>query len=126
MQRVPMMDCGDGTQRADNGCRGKVAAKTASYTINPAEAGTLYTNRGAAGSVTFTLPPPKAGMWFGFQKAVNNQNIVVVTDVAATKFDGLTQGTTATNSTTEFGAIRIWSDGVVWFVDSQTGTWGIS
>jgi hypothetical protein len=35
-----------------------VSAKTAAYTLIPQDSGTVFTNRGATGSVTFTLPDP--------------------------------------------------------------------
>ena len=34
----------------------KIAAKTAAYRIHPNDHGTLFTNRGATGAVTLTLP----------------------------------------------------------------------
>lgn len=64
-----------------------VLAKTTSYTITPADpCGTLFTNRGAAGAVTLTLPAPSAvpvGQWYliaGFA----DQNILVATATADT------------------------------------------
>lgn len=43
----------------------RVIPKTTSYTLNPARpdtSGTIFTNRGATGAVTFTLPAPSAAM----------------------------------------------------------------
>lgn len=43
-----------------------VVAKTANYTVVSTDAGTLFTNTGAAGAVTFTLPTAStllAGWW---------------------------------------------------------------
>lgn len=125
-----MMDCGDGIRRADNGSAGIIAAKTAAYTVTPGDANKIFTNRGAAGSVTFTLPAPKAGMRFTFIKAVAGQNLVVTTDVAATKLHGAagaTQGVTLTNSTaTEFGSVTLWCDGIAWYTVASLGTWAVS
>lgn len=127
MQNIPVMDTGDGRVRAEIACLKTPVAKTAAYIVTQADAGTLFTNRGAAGSVTFTLPVPKAGTFFGFQKAVINQNIVITTDVAATKIHNLTQGVTLTNSTaTEYGLVWIISDGTAWFVISVSGTWAVT
>ena len=103
-----------------------ISEKTAAYTVLGSDNGTLFTNRGASGSVTFTLPAPVAGLFFSFQKAVNNQNIVVTTDVAGTKIHGLTQGVTLTNSTSEYGSLSIWCDGTAWFTRSSQGTWAVS
>jgi hypothetical protein len=44
-------------------------AKTANYTIGTVATdvvGTIFTNRGAAGAVTFTLPSPTAGAYYFF------------------------------------------------------------
>jgi len=46
-----------------------IRAKTANYTLTPADNGILFTNEGATGSVTFTLPTPSAklrGVWYEF------------------------------------------------------------
>lgn len=58
-----------------------VSVKTADYTIVPASdaSGTVFSNRGAAGSVTYTLPAPTqalAGTYYEFE-GVANQNTVV-------------------------------------------------
>jgi hypothetical protein len=56
-------------------------AKTASYTIKPNadHAGTRFSNRGASGSVTFTLPAPALGLkgwWYVFEVHANQTVIV--------------------------------------------------
>ena len=66
----------------------RVVPKAASYTINPAvdSPGTIFTNRGATGAVTFTLPTPNRqllGWWFRF-KAVVAQNLLVAAATADT------------------------------------------
>lgn len=68
-------------------------AKTADYTILPADNGTLFTNAGAAGAVVFTLPAIAKGYFLGFFVVANqnvtvasagsNDNIVVINDAAA-------------------------------------------
>ena len=131
MQNVPVMDCLDGISRADDACWGDIPqAKTASYTLLQGDVGTIFTNRGAAGAITFTLPAPKAGMWFTFWKAVQNQNMLVTTDVAGTKIhggSGATQGVTLTNSTaTEYGSVTVVCDGTAWFTQGVLGTWAVS
>lgn len=130
MRSVPVMDCGDGIFRADNGSIGIIAAKTANYTILPEDTGKIFTNRGSSADLTFTLPAPKAGLWFGFQKSVVDKDIVINTDVAATKVHGgagATQGVTVTNNTdTQYGTCALYCDGYAWFVCQQNGTWAIS
>lgn len=56
-----------------------VSAKTANYTIGTVATdtfGTIFTNRGAVGSVTFTLPAPTAGAYYFFA-GIADQNIVI-------------------------------------------------
>lgn len=65
-------------------------AKTANYTLTPRDAGKIFTNRGAAGTITFTLPKvtSAAGASLaGFEAdfyAVAAQVINVATDPADT------------------------------------------
>lgn len=61
--------------------RFRTVAKTASYTVNPSvdRDGTEFTNRGATGAVTFTLPVPNAGLigaYYAFN-GVADQTITV-------------------------------------------------
>lgn len=45
-------------------------AKTAAYTVTAGENGTGFTNTGAAGQVTFTLPPAVVGLHYYFRVSV--------------------------------------------------------
>lgn len=56
----------------------KVAAKTANYTLTLDDNGKIFTNRGAGGAVTFTLPPT-ASVPVGY-----NARVFVVADQAVT------------------------------------------
>lgn len=59
-----------------------VEAKTASYSVLASDCGKLFTNRGAAGSVTFTLPKSATelnGWWCEFA-TVAAQAIVIASD----------------------------------------------
>jgi len=118
MQHVPVMECGDGFYRADNGAKGKApVAKTASYTILPTQAGTIFTNAGASGSITFTLPSPKKQMWFGFLRAAA-QDIVITATGGAKINGGSANGSYTMNGGGLAGALRyheIYSDGTDWF-----------
>lgn len=53
-----------------------VVAKTANYTVLPADNGTFFSTLGAAGAVTFTLPAPLPGLHYTFFNAVD-QNMTV-------------------------------------------------
>jgi hypothetical protein len=54
----------------------RVVAKTANYTLVEADNNTLFTNTGATGAVTFTLPTPRLGFRCGFFVAAD-QNVTV-------------------------------------------------
>jgi hypothetical protein len=59
----------------------RISAKTASYQVVAADIGTTFTTRGAAGAVTFTLPPVTSpalptGWWCRFFSAAD-QNMVI-------------------------------------------------
>lgn len=91
MQNIPVMDCGDGIVRAETGVGRAPVAKTAAYQILASEAGTTFTNAGASGSVTFTLPlsdlttnPPRriTGMRFRFVKYAD-QNLIIAVGTGA-------------------------------------------
>jgi hypothetical protein len=69
MQNVPLMYGGDKRYRADTSNRGKVDIKTANYTIKVHP--TIYSNKGAAGTVLITLPTATEGAWFTLLKATN-------------------------------------------------------
>jgi hypothetical protein len=77
----------------------RVVAKTAAYTLNfPFDAsGTIFTNRGAGGSVTFTLPSPNRGVmgrWYEFRQHADQTLIVA----GATAGDLATTGNAAANN----------------------------
>lgn len=74
-------------------------AKTASYTIRPASdaPGTRFSNRGATGTITFTLPAPAQrlkGFWYGFEIQADYTLIVA----GATAGDLATLGNAAANN----------------------------
>jgi hypothetical protein len=99
-----------------------VAAKTGNYTLVATDCGTLFTNRGAGGSVTFTLPVTSAsltGFWAEFA-TVAAQAIVV----ASNPTDNLIVHADATADTlTTAGTIgqhiRVICDGTGWIVESN-------
>lgn len=102
-----------------------VEAKTAAYTVKPRDNGKLFTNRGATGSVTFTLPKlaagsgNMAGVQFEFFTAAA-QAIVIASDPS----DSLTvHGDLAADTVTTAATIgqhfRVVSDGTSWLVISD-------
>lgn len=48
-----------------------VSAKTTGYTVLDTDASTFFTNTGASGSVTFTMPTPVVGMSYEFYRDAN-------------------------------------------------------
>jgi hypothetical protein len=117
-----MMQCGDGFERADNSSLGRTRAKTANYTILQNEDRHAYTNAGAAGAVTFTLPAPKDGDLLHFIKVVPAQNLLIQATNGA-KINNGTADKIYQNVTSETGTCTLTSDGTNWFVLCQFGTW---
>lgn len=112
---------------AAGGVKKRIQAKTADYAIlSPATnagdaSGTIFTNRGAAGAVVFTLPAPVpslAGVWYEFLghadqsftlQTATADTLIVVNDVAA---DSLAVST----ASHKIGAhMRAVCDGISWF-----------
>jgi hypothetical protein len=116
----------------DQGSWRNVVAKTADYTVTTSDIGTLFTNRGAAGAVNFTLPAtPYKGFRVGFY-AVADQNLVVTAGTADTMvtFNDATADSVAFQTSSEIigGMFEVVGDGTGWLVlprlaaDSQTIT----
>lgn len=122
-EKVRIMDCGDGYRRADNGCAGRGPfAKTAAYTVLATDAGKIFTNTGAAGAVTFTLPTVKAGMRFNFA-VVAAQTLTLLATGGAKINGSAANGTFAAAGTqANVGNVEVWSDGTNWFTRAS-GTW---
>ncbi len=111
------------------GIRRKVVAKTASYTLTEADCGTVFTNRGASGAVTFTLPAVATsnGLWYEFFVVAGQDvtidgpadTLVVFNDAAA---DSVAFSTTSEKIG---GAVTAICDGTSWLImehihDAQT------
>jgi hypothetical protein len=123
MERVLMQNCGDGYRRADNGSFGKgPVVKTAAYTVKKADSGTIFSNRGASGAVTFTLPAALKGLWFTFLKPT--QQNIVITATGGAKINGGTANKKYQNAAAEAGGqCTLVCDGTDWFVAGEKGTW---
>lgn len=114
----------------------KVKIKTADYTIldpytttgtGGDASGTMFTNRGAAGTVNFTLPAPVprlAGCYYQFAAVVAAQTVLVKTATADTliTFNDLTADSLAIQTAGEIiGTVMIaFCDGTSWIA------WGAS
>jgi hypothetical protein len=106
----------------------RIRAKTASYSINPTFdlGGTRFTNRGATGAVTFTLPtlnnqPDYVGIWFEFQ-GVADQTFTVA--AAAGKAVALNNAACASLACSTGGQkigalIRATWDGTSWLLTGE-------
>jgi hypothetical protein len=108
--------------------RVKVVAKTASYTCKIEESGTVFTNRGAGGAVTFTLPTiaDSAGVVFYFMNCVLAQDLTISAPSAnMVAFNNITATSIAfsTASQRAGGGAMLVCDGVKWlaFVMANVG-----
>jgi len=102
-------------------------AKTADYTILPADTGTVFKNTGAAAAVVFTLPTPKGGEWFTFCKDVITQTlsikapagVIVGGSAAAKKYEN--------TQTTQYATCTVIAIGVAeYMVQGSFGTWAVN
>jgi hypothetical protein len=61
--------------------------KTADYTITTADSGKIFTNEGASGSITLTLPSCSAGLYYGFVPKYSDgtKRLIVALDSNADK-----------------------------------------
>lgn len=105
-----------------------ISAKTASYQIVPADLGTIFTNRGAAGAVTFTLPVVgdiQTGWWCEFFSAVLAQDFIIAAQGSLdniSTFNDLTADslTLSTASERAGGGFRLVWDGTGWLAFLHT------
>jgi len=107
-----------------------VKAKTADYTVvtGTDASGTLFTNRGAAGTVIFTLPAPSQaikGTFYTFAAVVAAQVVTVKTATVDTliTFNDLTADSVSLQTTSEIigGVLRAVCDGTSWIVFGDSG-----
>lgn len=105
------------------GVRRTAEAKATAYTITAADSGKVLTNRGAAGSVTFTLPTVAAafdGVDVIIATVVAAQNVVVAAQTAGQiiTFNDAAANSVALQTANEIigGALRCICDGTSWLV----------
>lgn len=116
MEQVYMRDCGDGFRRSDVGSLSPLAVKTAAYTILANESGKVFSNRGASGSITLTLPAACEGRFYRLFKPTN-QN-VVFTATGGAKING-GAGNGSVTVAVAVGAWLIFSDGTDWVLTQE-------
>jgi hypothetical protein len=103
-----------------------ITPKTGNYTIvtgtNPS--GTIFTNRGAAGTITFTLPAPSqsiAGTFYEFVTVVA-QIITVATATADTLITDNDAAADSLSTTARIGVkLRLECDGTSWIATLASG-----
>ena len=127
-QVTPLMECGDGYYRADDGSWGKSpVAKTAAYTVKATEAGTVFTNEAATGSVTFTLPTPQKGLWYTFVKHEPQYNIVLQAPTSVKINYGTAAQKYQCTTTTDQATVTILGISTTeYVVVAEKGTWSNS
>ena len=134
---VEAMPCADGKRRAEpiafglystNGEGGALSsglqALTAATTLKQSDNGRGFSNSGAAGSVTATLPTPFPGMMLLFVKKTNQTFVIAA--AANTTVNG---SATYTNSSNETASAFLQLYGISateWLVVGKVGTWAIA
>ena len=103
----------------------KVVAKTGAYSVSAYEdRGTVFTNEGAAGAVTFTLPSAEAGLRYTFVRCAN-QNVRIQA-AAGDTINGGTAGkiyecVTAGETASQVTLVAV--NATQWIVLGEKGTW---
>ena len=107
---------------SDQGWNGTIA-KTAAYTVQGIDNGATFTNRGASGSITLTLPAPYANAHYRFIGHAA-QAFIIAADTADT-FVVYNDAAADSLESSTIGVVReIWSDGTSWFgwwIGTSTG-----
>lgn len=125
MGRTPALD-GNGFI-ADMQWKPKVLAKTAAYTVNANESGTIFTTEGATAAVTFTLPAASDGPWVFEFYAAEDFDMTVAAATADTMvcFNDVAADSYAFSTASEIigGSIKVFSAGgsVVYVQDLSRG-----
>lgn len=99
----------------------KVVVKTASYTITPDDYGTVFTTRGGAAEIKFTLPAASStnkGNWVLFVNVADQNMAVAGAEAGLVVFNSLTADNISfrTDSERIAGAFLAVSDGTSWIV----------
>lgn len=102
-------------------------AKTADYTVKPRDCGKLFTNRGAAGTVIFTLPKIDA---VSSMKGFNVEFFTVAAQILRVTSDPSDKLAVTANATADSVAsaavigthLRVVCDGTGWLVQADPGT----
>lgn len=105
---------------SDQGYDGYIV-KTAAYTVKETENGSTFTNRGASGAFTFTLPAPFAGGHYRFV-SIAAYAITVAPPTADTLigYNDLDLDSIAGPATTPGIMIEVISDGTSWIAINPT------
>lgn len=124
---LPVGDTFDLTKNGSThgGFRRPISAKTAAYTCTVADCGTMFTTRGAGGSVTFTLPAvaTSEGVWYEFYVASDNEVIIAAPDEDLMAFNDLTADSFSFTQASEHigGCARVVCDGASWLLILSLG-----
>lgn len=132
---VRMKPCADGKQRPEtvaftsyapdaNTAPVGVKAFIAAATLRQADHNCAFSNEGASGSVTITLPTPFAGARFMFFKTA--QQTLVVSAPAGVTINGNTTYTNSTNTSGEANQAFITVTGIsatAYRITGSLGTW---
>jgi len=106
----------------DLGYKTIVIDKTAAYTVTTAESGALFTNDGASGAITFTLPSLAGGLSYCFT-ANDNQTVAVDPDGTDQILSETNAAGDMITSGAQFDVICLVGVTDGWLPVETTGTW---
>jgi hypothetical protein len=98
-------------------------ALIANYSIKPRDCGTIFTNRGATGVITLTLPKVQAGL-NGFWCEVvcqDTDDIIVAADAVDTLMASADAAADSVTINVIGHGVRIWCDGVQYYAQLLPG-----
>lgn len=97
-----------------------IVAKTTAYTVKEYESGTLFTTRGAAADLTFTLPTTaKKGLYYGFYNVADYEMLVAsgTADTMVSFNDAAADSVAFTTASEQIGgSFVVMGDGTSWLV----------
>jgi hypothetical protein len=102
------------------------ATKTSNYSVLNTDTDTVFSNAGASGAVSFTLPTPAAGLTYTFVVEAAHNLTVTLAGGATLRF-GATTGTTQDVNATVGGVLKIVATSTsTWVVVYSIGTWTLT
>ena len=101
--------------------------KTANFTVLAAHCGNMYNNKGATGSVTFSLPAAAPGLWYGFTVDAAQTIEVLGNGTDQIAIGASESSSENVTSNTQYSTLLIYAYKTgQWVAISSVGTWVVN